>query len=333
MDKVKSKITRLFLISFLILGTIYPFLSFAESQIDIQEGEISVETSPNNPGPYQDVTLSLSSYATDLNKAIITWQTKEGVVLSGIGKTSYTFKTEGTESMTVINISIQPSGSVNTITKRISIIPTEIEIMWESISGYTPPFYKGKALPAVGGLIKAVAIPNTKTIGSGSGSITYTWKNNGETKLDSSGYNKNSYVFKNSLFEEQSEITVISSSVAGNFGAEKTIKIPMYTPKLIFYEKSPTEGTLYNKAFDKETTLLEDEMTLVAEPYFTSFSGKENNFIFNWKINGQNIQTPAKKNELTVRPTSRGGYATINLSVENTKELFQKISNSLKLNI
>ncbi len=333
MDKVKSKIIRLFLISFLILGTIYPFISFAESQISIQEGEINVETSPNNPGPYQDVTVSLSSYATDLNKAIITWQTKAGVVLSGIGKTFYTFKTEGTETINVININIQPSGSVNTITKRISIIPTEIEIMWESVNGYTPPFYKGKALPVSGGLIKAVAIPNTKTIASGSGSITYTWKNNGETNLDASGYNKNSYIFKNSLFEEQSEITVISSSVAGNFGAEKTIKIPMYSPKLIFYKKSPTEGALYNVALDKENIMTEEEMTIVAEPYFTSFSGKENNFIFNWKINGENIQTPSKKNELTVRPTSRGGFATINLAVENTKEMFQKISNSLRLNI
>lgn len=333
MNKVKSKILRLFLISFLILGTVYPIISVAESQISIQEGEISIETSPTNPGPYQDVTISLSSYATDLNKAIITWQTSEGVVLSGIGKTSYTFKTEGTETINVVNISIQPSGSINTITKRISIIPTEIEIMWESVSGYTPPFYKGKALPVSGGLIKAVAIPNTKTIGSGNGSITYTWKNNGETNLDVSGYNKNSYVFKNSLFEEQSEITVISSSVAGNFGAEKTIKIPTYDPKLIFYKKSPTEGTLYNMALEKETSMTEDEMTIVAEPYFASFSGKENNFIFNWKINGENIQTPSKKTELTIRPTSRGGYATISLAVENTKELFQKISNSLKLNI
>lgn len=333
MNKVKSKIIRLFLISFLILGTIYPLISFAENQISIQDGEISVETSPNNPGPYQDVTINLSSYATDLNKAIITWQTKAGTVLSGIGKTSYTFKTEGTETLTTINIIIQPSGSVNTITKRISIIPTEIEIMWESMSGYTPPFYKGKTLPVSGSLIKAVAIPNTKTIGAGSGSITYTWKNSGETNLEASGYNKNSYVFKNSLFEEQSEITVISSAVAGNFGAEKTIIIPTYDPKLIFYKKSPTEGTLYNMALEKEATLIEDEMTIVAEPYFTSFSGKENNFIFNWKINGENIQTPSKKTELTIRPNSRGGYATIGLAIENTKELFQKISNSLKLNI
>lgn len=333
MKKVKSIFIKLFLIIFLLLGISSPFISSAETQIEVQEGEVSVETNPNNPGPYQDVTVTLSSYATDLNKAIITWQTKSGMVLSGIGKTSYTFKTDGPDTINIITVNIQPAGLMTTITKRISIIPTEVEIIWESISGYTPPFYKGKALPVGGSLIRAVAIPNTKTIGSGSGSIAYTWKNSGETNLDASGYNRNSYVFKNSLFEEQSEITVVSSSVAGNFGAESTIKIPMYQPKLIFYEKSPTEGTLYNKALDKETILTEDEMTLVAEPYYTSFLNKENNFIFNWKINSENIPTPAKKNELTVRPTSRGGYATINLSVENAKELFQKISNSLKLNI
>jgi len=308
-------------------------LSQAENQIMVQEDEIVVETSPNSPQPNQDVTINLSSYATDLNKAIITWQIDNETVLSGIGKTSYSFKAGDPDSTTLVVISIKPVGVINEISKTIRIRPSEIEIMWQTIDAYTPPFYKGKSLPVRGGLIKAVAIPNTKTIKSGVGSITYTWKNSGETNLDASGYNRNSYIFKNSLFDEKSEINVMASSVNGDYGAERTVIIPMYQPKLIFYEKSPTEGVLYNKALDKETTLTDDEMTLVAEPFYTTFKNQENNFIFNWKINGETIQTPLKKTELTVRPSSRGGYATINLSIENTKELFQKINNSLKLNI
>ena len=322
------------IIGFFILGIInIPHFSYAEMQIEVQGEEINVETIPNNPQPYQNVTINLSSYATDLNKAIIIWQSDSGTVLSGIGKTSYSFTTQGPESSTIFNINITPVGSMSTINKSIVITPSEIEIMWESVDGYTPPFYKGKSLPTSGSLIKAVAIPNTSTIKSGNGSITYTWKNADSTVLEASGYNKSSYIFKNSLFDTANNISVTAQSVSGNYGAEKTIEIPVYQPKLVFYKRSPTEGILYNNALNIETTMSEDEMTLVAEPYFTSLKGKENNFTYNWQINGTGIETPSKKTELTVRPTSRGGYATINLVIENMSELFQKVSSQLKINI
>lgn len=325
---------KIFLLGFFILGIInIPYVSYAEMQIEIQEGEISVETIPNNPQPYQDVTINISSYATDLNKAIITWQGESGTVLSGIGRTSYSFKALGPNTITTFDINITPVGAMSTINKRVVIAPSEIEIMWESVDGYTPPFYKGKSLPISGGLIRAVAIPNTNTIKSGKGSITYTWKNIDNTILDASGYNKNSYVFKNSMFDNKNKITVIASSVTGNYGAESTIEIPVYEPKIVFYKKSPTEGVLYNNALNKEATMTEDEMTIVAEPYFISLKDNENNFTYNWQINGESIATPSKKTELTVRPESRGGYATISVVIENLNELFQKVSNQLKLNL
>ena len=330
------KITKIktFLFGLFILGIInIPYLSSAETQIQVQEGDISVETSPNNPQPYQDVTINISSYATDLNKAIITWQSESGTVLSGIGKTSYSFKALGPNTTTIFNINITPVGAMSTISKTIVITPSEIEIMWESADGYTPPFYKGKSLPISGGLIRAVAIPNTNTIKSGNGSITYTWSNADSTVLDASGYNKNSYVFKNSMFDTKNVISVIAQSVSGNYGAENTINIPVYQPKIVFYKKSPTEGILYNNALNPEAIMTEDEMTVVAEPYFLSIKGHEDNFTYSWKINGVGIDTPSKKTELTVRPTSRGGYATINVLIANVSELFQTVSGQLKLNL
>jgi hypothetical protein len=331
---VKNKKIKFILLGVFILSTlgVYHF-SFAESQIEVQESEIIVDLSPNNPEPYQDVTISLSSYATDLNKAIITWKVGGSTVLYGIGKTKYSFKTGPPDVPMNIDISIKTVGSMSSIDKTISITPSEIEIMWESVNGYTPPFYKGKSFPLIGGIIKAVAIPNTSTIKSGNGNISYTWKNNDSVLLDSSGYNKNSFVFKNSMFDQQNNITVIASSVDGSYGAESTINIPLYNPKIIFYKKSPSEGVLYNNALNKEMAMQEDEMTLVAEPYFLPIKGNLSNFNFTWQINGKNIQTPLSKKELTVRPTDRGGVATLNLIVENVNELFQKVSNQLKINL
>lgn len=326
--KIKTFLVGIFTLGIMII----PYISLAEMQIEVQEGEISVETNPSNPQPYQDVTITISSYATDLNKAIIVWQSESGTVLSGIGKTSYSFKTRGPNTYNVFDINITPVGSVSTINKRIVIYPSEIEIMWESVDGYTPPFYKGKALPVSGSRIKTVAIPNTNTIKSGNGSMSYIWENGGNTDLEASGYNKNSYIFKDSLFDDENEITVVASSVSGNYNAENTISIPIYKPVIIFYKKSPIEGILYNVALNKEADMKEDEITLVAEPYFTSL-GNGDNFTYKWQINGNSISTPSKKTELTVKPTSRGGYANISLSMENLSELFQKVSSQLKLNL
>ncbi len=325
---------KFFLVLIFVLTILnWPYNSLAEMQIEVQDNELSVEVNPNNPAPYEDVTITLTSYATDLNKAIIVWKTSGNTVLSGIGKTSYSFKASGPNTANIFDITITPVGSMTTINKRVAITPSEIEIMWESVNGYTPPFYKGKSLPSSGSLIKAVAIPNTDTIKSGSGSITYNWKNNNSAVLDASGYNKNSYIFKNSMFDTKNEITVAASSVDGRYTAEKTIQIPTYSPKIVFYKKSPTEGILYNQSLEKEADMFEDEITLVAEPYFLTLKNNETNFTYDWKINGNNIQTPSKKSELTVRPTSRGGYATISLTIQNMNELFQKVSSQLKLNL
>jgi hypothetical protein len=135
------------------------------------------------------------------------------------------------------------------------------------------------------------------------------------------------------MFDTNNSISVTAQSVDGNYSAENAISIPVYDPKLVFYKRSPSEGVLYNNALNIETTMPEDEMTIVAEPYFVSLKGNENNFTYSWKTNGTLIDTPSKKSELTVRPTSRGGYAIIDLVIENLNELFQKVSNSLKINI
>lgn len=310
-----------------------PYYSKAENQIIVQDEEIVVNMIPNNPEPYQDVRIEISSYSTDLNKAIITWKGDGGVVLSGVGKTSYSFKTSGPNTKMNFEVVIKPVGSMSSLTKKISIFPSEVTLLWESLDGYTPPFYKGKTLNTKGSTIKAVAIPNTNTIKSGLGNMSYTWKNNDEVVQEASGYNKNYYTFKGDLFDGENEISVNVSSVEGNYNAENQIQIPSYKGKVIFYKKSPTEGVLYNKALLNDSFFSGEEMSIVAEPFFLSIRNRENSFYYNWKINGESIETPSKKKEITLRPTSKGGYATVSVTFEDMQRLFQKITGSLKLNL
>jgi len=79
--------------------------------------------------------------------------------------------------------------------------------------------------------------------------------------------------------------------------------------------------------------MTEDEATVVAEPYFLAYKGNENDFTYSWQINGQDIDTPTKKTELTIRPSSRGGYATVSATFENLTLLFQKVVGNLKIDL
>lgn len=309
-----------------------PAISKVTAEAPITEGDITVSTIPKNPEPYQNVTINITSYATDLNKANIEWRDKSGVLLSGYGATSYSFTTGGPNTKNVFSITMSTPDYGSTVTKTISITSSDLDIFWESIDGYTPPFYKGKSFIAPEGVMKVVAIPNT-TKGD-KGNITYTWKRDDSTVLGASGYNKNYYIFKNSEYSKTEKIQVTASSVNNTYNATKSIEIPTVDPKIVFYKKSPTEGILYNQALNNDYYMNEDEMTIVAVPYFFSLNGYNSNELsYSWKINGENIKTPSKNTEITIRPSSRGGVATINLTLENLSLLFQKISNSLKLNI
>lgn len=308
-------------------------VSFAANEINPMEGDVEVTTIPDNPQPYQDVTITLSSYATDLNKAMIEWQSGSRVVLKGYGKISYSFRTAGPNTITIFDVIIHIPGSIDPIAKRITINPSEVELIWEGVDSYTPPFYKGKAFPSQEGLIKVIAVPNTSSIRQGKGNIAYTWKSGDTTVQSASGYNKDSYVFKNSELNNKEEITATAESIDGQYSATNTIEIPLVKPQVIFYKRSPTEGVLYNQALVDETFIGEDEATIVAVPYFLGLKGNESAFSYTWKINGDPIETPSKKTELTIRPSSRGGYATINVLFDNLSTLYQNVEGKIKLNL
>ncbi len=328
-QRAKIALSVLFLISILYVGK----ETWAANEINPGEGDISVTTIPENPEPYQDVTIQLSSYATDLNRAMIQWQSGARVVLSGYGKTSYSFKTQGPNTATILTVIIAIPGTIDNITKQIFINPSEVELIWEGVDSYTPPFYRGKSFPTAESRIKVVAIPNTTTIKQGKGSVSYIWKYGDRTAQSASGYNKDSFVYQNSVLNDIDKITVTAESVDGGYTATKSIQIPIREPKLLFYKKSPTEGVLYNQALESGSFIEEEEATFVAVPYFLALSGNENNFNYTWKINGKEIETPSKKTELTIRPAARGGYATIDVLFENLDTIYQSVKGSLKITL
>ena len=182
-------------------------------------------------------------------------------------------------------------------------------------------------------MVRVVAIPNTTTIKKGYGSVSYAWRNKDNAVQDASGYNKSAYTFQNSTLDSREDISVTASSVDGLYNATNEISVPITIPQLVFYKKSPTDGILFNQALGDQANVSEDQATVVAVPYYLALKGNESKFTYNWQINDQDIDTPSHKTELTIHPTSHGGYATISFAIENPDTLFQKISKVLTLNL
>jgi hypothetical protein len=327
---IKVRFFKIKLITFLFSFLAFVLIgktAFCIDQIPFLASEIIVEVSPNNPQPNETVTIYISSYSTDLNKATITWRSEGGVVLSGIGKTSYSFSAPPANVSALYSISITPQGG-KTINKKISIRPADIDLFWEADRGYAPPFYKGKTLPITNSSVKVVAIPNTRN----DRGFSFVWKKDGSVLNDKSGYDKNYYTFINSSFDLSNEITVIASAVQGDYVAQKNIEISVYEPKIIFYKKDPAMGIDYNNALINNSSVTDEEITILAEPYYLPTKDGSGKFIYDWSINNKLIDTPLKKNELSIRPTSRGGYAIINLDLYHISNMFQKAFNSIKIN-
>lgn len=293
--------------------------------------DIVVTTSPENPKPYDNVNISLESYATDLDQALIEWKGGAKTFLKNTGAKDFSFKMGGLGTQAIIDIKITtPEG--DNIQKRIVLTPTDVDMLWQATDSYVPPFYKGKALPSKEGSIKVVALP------AGPGGIqtsntAYSWKLNNETQQGQSGYKKNSFSFDLTTSEAEDVVEVTSNTTNGNNLATGKIRLSGINPFLIFYKKSPSEGILYNNALQNEIFMDEDEMTVAAEPYFISDRNNTNDNVYSWKINDSEVDTPAKRNLITLRPTARGGYAKINLEIENTLKLFQKVGQQLLINL
>lgn len=321
--KIKIGLVAIMVALFLTTGV---NLVFSDNEIPLQEFEVNLDVSPLNPEPYERVNLQLSSYATDLNRATITWQNQSGVVLSGIGKTSYSFVAPGPNETIRFNVSISPSEG-GFVTKVIHITPSDIDVFWESENGHVPPFYKGKSLPITNGSVKVVAIPNIQK----DRGFSFVWKNGDKVETDKSGYNKSSFIFKNSMFDESNIITVTASSVDGDYVGQKSIEIVMFDPEIIFYEKNPSLGIDYNNALFKEIKT-PSELTIVSEPYYFPLEEDPYRFMYKWRINDKIVDTPEKKEEITIRPTAKSGYATISLEISRLNEMFQKAFTELILN-
>jgi hypothetical protein len=296
--------------------------------------DITLKSTPNNPGAFETVSLSVESFLFNVNSQKITWTVDNKVVRSGIGLTTFSTETKALGSTTTVQVSVEVGGE--TIRKSVVFRPAEIDVIWESANGYTPPFYRGRALPTKESMIRVVALPSAK-VGSVTlkpSDFTYTWKKAGGIVNAASGYSKNTYVFQGDVLNPITNLSLTIAGVGNNYTATKDLTVPVFPPRILLYERHPLLGIQYQRELGSSIILPVGEKTILAEPYFFSVLGPTSNYLnYKWKINDVAVATPSKPNQLTLRGSGQVGESRVSLEIENITKLFEEASRFLSITL
>ncbi len=300
--------------------TILPFGASAASQ-----SSILVNMAPENPTPNENTSITLSSYASNLDSVSITWSVNGKNILSGIGRKSFLVNAPAAGSETIVTATIAlPDGVIE---KTIIIRPAVMVLLWQADDSYVPPFYKGKALPSPDSEIKVIAMPEIKT-NSGLANpknMTYVWKKDYTNEQDSSGYGKNFFIFINDYLENLNNVSVVASTVDQKYSSEANIDIGTTEPKILFYKNDARLGTIWEQVFADGHKIQGDEV-IEAAPYFISPKDiRIPTLVWNWFINDNMVNVESFQKNLIPLKVQGGisGTSKLKLEISNTDKIFQ----------
>jgi hypothetical protein len=247
---------------------------------------LTMEIYPENPAPHSIVTITLITYAFDIDRAEISWAVDGKIVKTGYGIKKHQVKLdkEGISKFVEAKVIAAEGGVYYTA---ITLTPQSVDLIWESTDSYVPPFYKGKALPGEGGIVNIIAIPTIydKKNKIPASDMDYKWFVEDEAAQNYSGYGKQIFPMKLDILENKSSVKVVVTPRNGITSAENFTDISPNKGQIIFYEKDNLLGVKYNKRLSNYFKLENETLGITAEPYFYSYKTNFSSLAFDWAIN------------------------------------------------
>jgi hypothetical protein len=311
---------RYIFILLLLVVCATPFNVFAQTP----SADLSISMIPGNPKPLTPVQLEAKSYGLDLNQATIEWRYENKVIDRGVGRTRISVTAPATGLVATVSVTVSGIGFEPTSTS-VVLRPGSIDLLWEAVDSYTPPFYKGKALPATNATLRIMAVPAV----AAPKQISYQWSRANAVVEQSSGYGKSSMVFKNSEFNTQEHISVLAEG--GQFSGTNSITINPVNPSLFVYQKK--EGFIdYASGSGSLVSTNTSGVALRFEPFFFSRPRSSmSDLTFDFSINGNAVTGDPVPNELRLSRPDGGGVSTIKVSVQPVEYLVQHLERAITL--
>ena len=280
---------------------------------------ISISLSPQSPEEGESFVISVNSFLIDLENSLITWYSDGEVLGQGVGKKNLSVESAVNEII-VVEINDRTSGDV--VRQKIPIVPASIDVLWESVGSYTPPFYKGKALPSLESTINVVAIPDR----SDRDSLYYVWSKEFSSQPSQSGRGVSSFSYIGTALELSNTVSVDVSASQDNYTAQKDSVIQYRSSEVVFYKDDPNLGTLFNNALENGYNIENGEISLTAIPYFVGVQDINDNALkIDWAVNGGKITSQDQKNKMRfAAPEGTRGKAIVSVFIKNINRLFEE---------
>lgn len=330
MNKYVTQIIICF--SILVLGGIF-ILHTPETSAQFETtpttDTIFIRQSPLFPSPGESIDISIVSRVINTNDKQITWEQDGRVIASGIGENDTTITVGDSGETTTVTFKMVMDGEVFELSKDIEVV--DVQLVWESISSYTPPFYKGKALHPGWGPVQVTALPDVhREDGSryNESQLLYTWKYNGLVHGSDSGRGKQSFTV-NAVPRRGNTVTVEIKTPEGNRVASESMTFPISQPEVLIYENDPLLGTKFQQEISGDLNLDDEQIRLTAMPFFfLSDSDTASQLEYNWTMNGRAVSPSERDNILTLRRQENArGEARVNVEIDDVSRIFPKQNN------
>lgn len=307
---------------------LFPLLSYAQISLPGARDTLVLSSFPPSAGPGESVTMTAQDPYLDAPSTLFTWYVNNVAVASSTGLASYSVRLGALGSQT--DVAVTADGPGGELSARATLIPTSIDLLWESDS-YTPPFYRGRALPTPGTALRLLAVPHF--VGEDgkelpASSLLYTWKSNGITLRASSGVGKSSALIPISPFSLSQAIEVDVTSSDGVYAGSAGSSIAIGQPILMLYQDHPLFGILYDAPILSRSVVSETEMAFAAVPYFAPASSVNDAALtYAWQVNNQPVVAdPKQPSEIGINAQNSSGVASLLLGLSKPSDILLDIS-------
>lgn len=318
------KLPHIIRASFFTLLTVFFVLISPTSAFAVSADLVSTKIVPSIPGPNQNVTVSIQSFAVNIDSARIVWYVNKEPKKEGVGEKTFTFTLGDFGNASTIDVIILTPEGVQ-VKKQLVIAPAEVDILWEAQT-YTPPFYKGKALPSYKSLLRVSAIPRYNSLSSNPSEYSYKWTYN-RIENAGAGIGKDRVVIPAGWADSAVPVSVdVKLPNSAWTGGSANTNITGTKAKVVLYENAPLLGTQFNHALTESVAATGNEFAIRAVPYFFSTDNYMNNgLIYTWKLGGSNVVPGQDPTNFVITKKGRSAESyPFSLRVQNPARVLQE---------
>lgn len=293
------------------------------------ENAVIIHATPATPSAGETVHFTVEGPVYDLPKDVITWTINGKSAGSGTGLTKIDANVNAKGDPITVTVNVMDSlwGAAS---NALTLIPLQLDILYDAPT-YVPPFYRGRALPSAGGIVRLQAIArfiqNGKLISNSS--IRYTWSRNGTVLGNISGLGKSDVNIDTSTLYGANTISVKAVAGDESLSANASVTIADSSPVLALYEDHPLFGVTYFNGLSSNISA-GSEMTVAAIPYFATVASlNDPSLEYDWLLNNVAVTSSStKRNEITI--DADHDTARVHLEVTSTRNFFMSAASDWK---